>query len=109
MKTARHERRERPFTRVSERGVPQVMTDSNGVDEGIDEAERSPQLACDRADLERVRQPGADVRIARDGEDLCFSREATKSAGGEQPIPIATVSFSIREHTEHLYNGVSRK
>ena len=95
MEAAGYERRESSLAGVTERRVPDVVAEGDRVDQRIDETERSSQLPGDGADLECVGEPGTNVRVAWNREDLRLAGQPTKSPRPLHPVPVTPVSFSI--------------
>ena len=91
-----HQRIQAAFPGVAERGMANVMHKSEGFREIGIQAERFCHRACDLRDLERMRQPVAEmIRITR-SEDLRFGFEAAKSARVNDAIAVARVFLAIR-------------
>ena len=60
VKPARYERSQRLFTGVTERRVPEVVPEGDGVHERLDQTDSVPHFTGNGAHLERVRETGAE-------------------------------------------------
>ena len=70
--------RQRLLSRVAERGVAQVMAEGDGLRQILVQTERPGNGAGDLGDLQRVREPCAEVVAFRRQEHLRLVRQAAE-------------------------------
>ena len=106
VKPARYERSQRLFTGVTERRVPEIVPEGDGVDERLDQTESAPHFAGNGAHLERVRETGANQRVAGTRDHLRLAREAAKGTRTQKAVSVTKIAGfdGCGLHTEHPYN-----
>ena len=86
---------ERVLARVTERGVPEVVRQADGLGERFVQAQRASDAACDLRDLERVRQPRAiEVALVVD-EDLGLVDQAAERRRMDDPVAVPLVLGAV--------------
>ena len=88
---ARQDRVQTFFAGVTERGVAQVVPESDGLGQVFVEAQGARHRPGDLRDLEGVRQPGAVVVTLRREEDLRLVLEPPEGLGVDDPVAVALV------------------
>ena len=73
---------------VTERGVPDVVTQADGLGQGLVQAERNRHRASDLGDLERVGEPGDEMVVAGVDEHLGLASQPPEGVGVDDAVAV---------------------
>jgi hypothetical protein len=74
---------------VPEGRVPEVVSETDRLDQILVQAQRAGHCTRDRGDLERVRQPRAVVIASRRHEHLCLVLQPAERLAVHDPVAVA--------------------